>query len=148
MDMGITFFWNKLEEQIIKEKLGGKDTLLFFANEAKRLMDPYVPADNLVLAQNVQTYVEGDVGIVQYNSPYAHYQYMGKVYGPNYPIMDGGTVVGFRSPPHKKSTGKQLTYSTMRHPLATSKWDKAMKAARMQDLVSALEAYLRGGATQ
>ena len=29
----------------------------FLANEAKRLMDPYVPADSLALAQNVSVHV-------------------------------------------------------------------------------------------
>ena len=107
-------------------------------------MNPYVPADSLVLAQNVRTYVEGGKGIVHYQSPYAHYQYMGIVYGPNYPIKDGGTIMGYYSPPHKTSTGRKMKHSTFRHPLATSEWDKAMARARKGDLVRAYEAYLKG----
>jgi len=53
------FKWNKPIPKIAKEVTGGDRTLLFMANEAKRLMDPYVPAKNLVLARNVRTYVEG-----------------------------------------------------------------------------------------
>lgn len=53
------FKWNKPIPKIAKEATGGDRTLLFMANEAKRLMDPYVPAKNLVLARNVRTYVEG-----------------------------------------------------------------------------------------
>ena len=93
--MDVEFNWNKPVKQVAEEKAGGKKGLLFLANEAKRLMDPYVPADNLLLAQNVRTYVAGEQGIVHYLSPYAHYQYEGEVYGPNYPIMDGGEVMGF-----------------------------------------------------
>lgn len=117
--------------------------MLFLANEAKRLMDPYVPADNLLLAQNVRTYVAGEQGIVHYLSPYAHYQYEGEVYGPNYPIMDGGEVMGFYSPPKKKPAGKKLKYRKSPHPLATSEWNKAMKTARGDDLAKAYEDYLR-----
>mgnify|MGYP004554965863 FL=1 len=143
--MKVSFSWNKSEAQIVKEKTGGTAGLLFLANTAKRLMDPYVPADNLVLAQNVQVYVEGDAGIVHYTSPYAHYQFKGEVYGPNYPISDGGAVVGFYSPSHKSPTGASLHYSTMRHPLATSEWHKAMATARGQELANSYENYLKGG---
>ena len=69
--MSMTFQWNKSVAAIAKEATGGNKTLLFMANEAKRLMDPYVPARNLVLAQNVRVYVEGDVGVVHYTSPYS-----------------------------------------------------------------------------
>ncbi len=142
--MKTEFKWNKPPAQIAEEASGGNEGLLFLANEAKRLMDPYVPADTLVLAQNVRTYVEGDVGIVHYQSPYAHYQYEGVAYGPNYPIMDGGEVMGFYSPPHKTLTGQKLNYSHARHPLTTSKWDKAMKTARGDDLAKAYENHLKG----
>ncbi|MEI3184204.1 MAG: minor capsid protein [Lachnospiraceae bacterium] len=116
--MDVEVKWEKSAEQIVKERTGENDGQLFLANEAKRLMDPYVPADSMVLAQNVRVYVDGDKGVVEYQSPYAHYQYEGVAYGPNYPIMDG-TVMGFYSPPHKSSTGKKLKYSHfgIRRPL-------------------------------
>ena len=108
-------------------------------------MDPYVPAENMVLAQNVRTYVDGGKGIVEYLSPYAHYQYAGEVYGPNYPIYDGNTIVGWCSPPHKTPTGRSLKHSKFRHPLATSEWDKAMMTARKGGLTKAYQRYLNGG---
>ncbi|MFR3882843.1 MAG: minor capsid protein [Lachnospiraceae bacterium] len=117
--------------------------MLFLAATAARLMDPYVPADNLVLAQDITISAEEDVGHVTYNSPYAHYQYEGELYGPNYPISDGGEAVGFFSPPHKTPTGKRLEYSTFRHPLATDHWDKAMMTARKEDLAKSYEEYLK-----
>ena len=120
--MDVEIKWNKPAAQIAKEKTGGSEGLLFLANEAKRLMDPYVPADSMVLAQNVSIRVEGETGVVEYQSPYAHYY----------------------SPPHKSSTGKKLKYSHFRHPQATSEWDKAMMRARKGDLVRALENYLGG----
>ena len=41
---------------------------------------------------------------------YAHYQYMGEVYGPNHPIVQNGTIVGWYSTPGMKKypTGREL----------------------------------------
>ena len=61
--MDIHFQWNKPISMITTEATGGKRTLLFMAQEAKRLMTPYVPAKNMVLSSNVRTFVEGDKGI-------------------------------------------------------------------------------------
>lgn len=126
------------------EETGGDAGRLFLANECKRLMDPYVPAQNLILAQNVSVYVEGGVGKVHYLSPYAHYQYEGEVYGPNYPVRENGEIVGWKSPPHKSPTGRKLKYSTFRHPLATDHWDQAMLTARKDDIVAAYKRWLKG----
>lgn len=142
--MDVEFNWNKPVKQVAEEKAGGKEGLLFLANEAKRLMDPYVPADNLLLAQNVRTYVAGEQGIVHYLSPYAHYQYEGEVYGPNYPIMDGGEVMGLFSS-QKETCREEAEVQKVSHPLATSEWNKAMKTARGDDLAKAYEDYLRSG---
>lgn len=140
--MKTEFIWNRPPAAIIKEKTKGDAGLLFLANEAKNLMDPYVPAQNLVLAQNTNVYVESSVGVVEYTSPYAHYQWAGEVYGPSYPIMENGSAAGWYSPGFKKPTGKKLNYSKFRHPMATSHWDQAMKAARMNDLLSAYQDYI------
>lgn len=140
----IEFQWDGSLEAVAEKKTGGKAGMLFLANEAARLMDPYVPADNLVLAQNVRIDADKKSGGITYLSPYAHYQYEGEVYGPNYPIVDGNENTGWRSPSFKTPTGKKLQYSTFRHPLATSHWDKAMMTARKHDLLKAYESYLKG----
>lgn len=131
--------WNKPIPQIAKEATGGNRTLLFMAQEAKRLMDPYVPARDLVLAKNVRTYVEGGHGVVHYLSPYARFQYNG--------LVMVSRITG--SPWAKKGeskvpTNRPLHHSTARHPLATSEWDKAMKTARMDDYLQAVQNYVRG----
>ena len=41
---------------------------------------------------------------VYYNSPYAHYQFEGIVYGPNIPIFENGVIVGWWSRPNKQPT--------------------------------------------
>lgn len=50
---------------------------------------------------------------IEYNIPYAHYQYMGEIYGPNIPQKDtNGNIIGFWSPPLKTPTGRPLVYHT------------------------------------
>lgn len=138
--MKLDFKWNKPLNQIIEERVNDK-THLFMANEAKRLMDPYVPANNLGLAQNVRIYVENGKGIVHYQSPYAHYQYKGELY------VSSVTGSPWASKgEHKIPTGRPLNYSKFRHPLATSEWDKAMLRSRKGDLVNTMQNYInRGG---
>lgn len=138
--MSVEFKWNKPVTQITKEATGGSRTLLFMANEARRLMEPYVPARNMILSQNVRTYVEGDKGIVHYLSPHAQFQHEG--------LLMVSRVTGSpwaRYAESKVVTGKKLKYSTSRHPLATSEWEKAMKAARMGDFTAAVQRYVNGG---
>ena len=50
-------------------------------------------------------------GEIEWNTPYAHYQYMGELYGPNIPIGDAeGNITGFWSPPVKHPEGRPLHY--------------------------------------
>ncbi len=138
--MGIEFRWNRPVPEIVKEATGGDKTLLFMANEAKRLMDPYVPALNMALAQNVRTYVEDGHGIVHYLSPYARFQHEG------YLMVSRITGSPWaRQGESKVQTGRKLVHNKSRHPMATSEWEKAMKAARMDDLTAAVQRYVKGG---
>lgn len=134
------FKWNKPIPKILAEATGGPNTMLFMANEAKVLMDPYVPALNLGLAQNVRVYTEDGRGIVHYVSPYAQFQHKGvlmvsRITGSPWASKGESKVV----------TNKKLKYNKSRHPLATSKWEEAMKAARMADLVNSVQRYIDGG---
>lgn len=138
--MSVDFKWNRPIPLITREALGGERTLLFMANEAKRLMEPYVPALNMGLSQNVHTYVEGGHGIVHYTSPYANYQHKG--------ILMVSRITGSpwaRMGESKVTTGRKLKYNKSRHPLATSEWEKAMKAARMGDFTGAVQRFVNGG---
>lgn len=75
--------------------------------------EPLVPLMNGQLRRSA-TFPEGVYGgVLEYNTPYAHYQYEGIVYGPNIPIRDaGGNITGWYSPPSKHPTGRPLTYHT------------------------------------
>ncbi|MBQ8640432.1 MAG: hypothetical protein IJ468_14915 [Lachnospiraceae bacterium] len=144
--MKLTFEWNQPIPTVSKQIID-RDVLLFEANEAKRLMDPYVPADKLILAQKVRVYVEGEHGVIHYLSPYAHYQYKGILYAD--PVTGAAAFTNgegrFWSRPNvaKVPTGKKLNHSTFRHPLATSEWDKAMMAARGEELTESVENFIR-----
>lgn len=146
--MKAEFNWNRPLVAIASEKAGGTEGLLFLANEAARLMHPYVPADNLVLADHVDVYTEGDKGIVHYLSPYAHYQWKGELYvdpvTKKGAFTDGNGLFWSRPGAAKIPSGKALKHSTFRHPLATSHWDQAMMTARKDDLVQAYQEYLKG----
>lgn len=90
-----------------------------------KMCDPYVPMSEGILAH---TNVDVTKDSVRYVQPYAHYMYVGEVYGPNIPIKEDGIIVGWFSPPGKKKhpTGRDINYDTEKHPLATKEWDKAM----------------------
>lgn len=124
----------------IQDVLNDKATRLAINNEFARRCDPYVPMAEGVLAQSVQVQEDG----IYYPGPYAHYMYIGQVYGPNIPIVKNGEIVGWFSPKDKPKhpTGREIHYSTDRHPLATKEWDKAMMRDKGEDFTHTVEAIL------
>ena len=106
---------------------------------------PYVPFDEGILAGSANTATEIGSGEVVYDTPYARYQFYGEVYGPNFPIVENGEVVGYYSPPEKYPTGQQLQYNTDKNPLAGSRWfDRAMADHKKDILKEAQDAADRG----
>lgn len=130
-----------LNNGIVNRILGNNKVGLFTAETCARYMVPYVPMESGTLSQNYTT----EPWKVIYNQPYAHYQYTGQAYGPSFPISQGGATVGFFSKPGEKKhpTGKPLKYSKGQHPLATSKWDVAMKNAKIGQVANEISNYLR-----
>ena len=137
--MELKFKWNKSCSQIAYDRSGGKEGRLFLANEMKRLMDPYVPANNLMLAQNVRTYVDGEDSVVHYISPYAHYQYKGILYVSS---LNGSAWASQGEHKIPAEPEKKLEHNKFRHPLATSEWDKAMWAARRDEIMRSYQTWL------
>ena len=149
--MKVTFDWTRVKSKIAEDVSGCRDPrcLLFLASEAEHLMNPYVPARHMVLSQNVSVHAEGDHGVVEYNSPYAHYQWAGKLYvdpkTKKAAFTNGEGLFWSRPGVAKIPTGKILNYDTFRHPKATSHWDQAMMVARGDHLSQAYENYLKSG---
>ena len=96
--------------------------------------EPYVPFQQGALRSSVR-YPQGiDGGEIEYNTPYAHYLYMGEVYGPNIPKKDAqGNIIGWMSPPSKSPTGRRLQYSKAPHPEAGAEWFERAKAQHLPD---------------
>lgn len=114
------------------ERFGQPDdrTMLEIHDLLAKEFNDYVPMDEGVLSQSVEVSAE----CIRYPGPYAHYMYVGEVYGPNFPIFDKdtGELIGWRSPKGKKKhpTGREIQYGKEKHPLATKEWDKAAMADR------------------
>ena len=97
---------------------------------------PYVPASpDRTLEFSAQVSTEIGSGQVIWNTPYAHYQYMGIVYGPNIPIIQDGVLMGYFSPPGrpKYPTDRNLTYDTSQNPMAGSHWFERAKADNLNE---------------
>lgn len=75
--------------------------------------DPLIPFQQGALRNSVN-YPQGIYGgEIDWDAPYAHYQYRKIVYGPNIPIRDSaGNITGYYSPPKKYPTGRPLHYHT------------------------------------
>ena len=83
---------------------------------------------------------------IVFMSPYAHYQYTGKLYvDPDY------NIGAFYSPKYgfwsrrdvkKIKSHRKLTYHT---PGTGAKWDKKMISAEMKDVCKEVEVYINGG---
>lgn len=98
----------------------------------------YVPAGpNRTLEFSAQASTEIGSGEVIWNTPYAHYQYMGIVYGPNIPVLQDGILMGWFSPPGrpKSPTDRELTYDTSYNERAGPHWFERMKADRLNDIL-------------
>ena len=78
-----------------------------------------------------------DQKVIDYCTPYAHYQYMGIVYGPNIPILQDDVLVGWFSPPGrpKHPTDRELTYDKAQNPMAGPYWFERMKADKLNDIL-------------
>lgn len=116
----------------------------FAAVEWHRLYKDYVPMKSGILYQQVLFDSDSTSATITHTAPYAHYQYEGIAYGPNYPIMEGDSLVGYFSMPNRRKApmGKLLKYKKDIHPKASRKWDKAAEPTQKEKLLRALERRL------
>ena len=108
------------------------------AKNVERKCQPYVPmaaASSVHMVNNARV---TDDSII-YPGPYAHYQYVGLVMGPNY--TDGkGRFWSGEAP--KQYTGKELQYHG--GPMRGKQWDKRMMADHGKEVEQDFENYLKG----
>lgn len=136
-------FYKAIEEKRKLFAVGGP-IQQFIDSEVLRLMVPYTPMDTGAMIQSATAGTVIGSGKIEYNSPYARYLYYGEVYGPNIPKKENGIIVGYWSPPKKQPTGRPLTYSTERHPLAGKLWFERMKADHKDDILKGAIAIAMG----
>lgn len=122
-------------------------TQKFIDSECIRLMTPYTPMRNGILYKSAMLGTVIGSGEIKQIMPYARYQYYGLAYGPNIPIFGNGKCVGFFSKKgvKKHPTGKELVYSTSKHPLAGKMWFDRMKADHKEDILHGAEKIAKGG---
>ena len=123
-------------------------------------LNQFVPMQTGVLRESMYA---DSIG-VHWNTPYAHYQYEGEVYGINFPIRVDKTIIGWRSKPgvRKSPTGRELgvpgvlddwtfgysTPGTMHHwdaPYTGRQWGRvqAGQSAIKADTNQKITAYLK-----
>lgn len=125
--------------QIMKRRgLGGDHRAQrYLASQVKNKCDPYVPMHQGLLKN--QTAIASDGSTLTYTQPYAHYQYYGKVMGPNYMDKEGDWHSG-KAPKHY--TGADLTYHG--GPMRGPQWEKRMMADKGDELARDLKNYIGG----
>ena len=109
---------------------------------------PYLPASpNHTLEASARIATDIGSGQVIWDTPYAHYQYMGIVYESNIPIVQDGVVMGWFSPPGqaKRPTDRALTYDQSQNSLAGSYWFERMKADKLNDILDGARRVAKEG---
>lgn len=110
----------------------------FVDSECIRLMVPYTP---MLSGQMMQSATRGTVigsGEIKYNSPYARYQYYGKL------MISSVTGSSYaRKGESKVLTGKDLRYNKSKHPRAGKLWFERMKADRKEQILKGAERLLK-----
>lgn len=136
----------KLNTSTIKARLGIEPNgrvQKYFQDTCYRYMDKYVPRDDGNLRRDVDL---SDPTKIVYESPYAHYQYEGKLY-----VMENGKGA-YYSPEYgfwsKKGVAKQPTdIDLVYHTAGTGHhWDERMKSAEMDDVINKVQKYIDRGA--
>mgnify|MGYP002799681818 CR=1 FL=1 len=116
----------------------------FLTTTADRFMMPFIPGGAGGQLAKLKTYPSNHE--IKYTSPYAHYQYTGKMYISPTLGVSGIPLKSGRwwSPKGEKKipTSKKLTYHTSG---TGAKWDKLMLQRKKNDLVKDVENYIKNG---
>lgn len=112
----------------------------FFTDTCVKHMDKYVPKDTGMLRDNI---IKTKTSVT-YNVPYAHYQYIGKLY-----VMDNGKGA-YYNPDYgywsKPNTAKKPTDRDLKHNgITTSYWDKKMWSAEKDIIIKEVQEYVNRG---
>lgn len=115
----ISFKWNRPVDSIVKDAVKKRQTVMYMANTARKLMDPYVPMYMGNLAKHVTISGDETKATITYTMPYAAQCFY--------------------------ATSRR--FSKERHPYATAHWDKAMMQVHKQTLISDVQKFIKSGAS-
>lgn len=139
-DATMEFRWEKGFESDMKARLASAQR--YVDQACIRLMDPYTPMLNGKLKESATLGTVIGSGKIEYASPYARYQYYGKL------MVSSVTGSAYASKGEKKVlTSVELQYNTASHPLAGSYWFERMKAEH-KDEIERGAAQIAGGTAQ
>ncbi|MCM1508527.1 MAG: minor capsid protein [Ruminococcus flavefaciens] len=111
---------------------------VFVDNECQRLMAQYTPMKSSNLRKSLTFGTKVGSGIIRYNSPYARYQYYGKV------MVSSVTGSAWaRSGETKIVTGKELVYSKRANSQAQKRWFETMKTNHKEEILRGAAALKR-----
>lgn len=114
------------------------DVQKYVDSECIRLMAQYTPMKNGMLQHNAIMSIRIGSGKITYTSPYARYQYYGKL------MVSGVTGSAWaRYGESKVLTGTDLTYSKRHHSKAQKLWFETMKTARKEQILRGAVAISR-----
>lgn len=102
----------------------------FIDSECIRLMAQYVPMKKGLLQKSTSFGTRIGSGIIFYNSPYARYQYYGKLMVSS--VTDSAWA---RNGETKILTGANLIYSKEQHPNAQKRWFETMKTNHKKQIL-------------
>lgn len=112
----------------------------FVDSECIRLMVKYTPARNNILYKSATLGTKIGSGRIYYQSPYARYQYYGKL------MVSSVTGSPYASKGESKVlTNKELKYNTVRHPQAQKMWFETMKTNHKEQILRGAAAIARKG---
>lgn len=124
----VNLAWNKA---FGKEQTDRFSTVQKFVDsECIRLMVKYTPARNNILYKSATLGTKIGSGHIYYNSPYARYQYYGKL------MVSRLTGSPYASKGESKVlTDKDLKYDKFRHPQAQKLWFETMKTNHKEQIL-------------
>lgn len=133
---GFNFTWDRSFSRENNAKFS--DIQEYIDSECIRLMAKYTPMQNGMLQHNAKTSIRIGSGKITYNSPYARYQYYGKL------MVSGVTGSAWaRYGESKVLTGTDLNYSKKKNPLAQKLWFETMKTNHKEQILRGAKAISR-----
>lgn len=122
---------------ISKQDFRFKKAQEMLINQIKIDTEKFVPARDMILSNSAHP--ENSNTELVYSTPYARFQYMGKV------MVDDRGSTWAKKGTKKHVINKNLVYSKDRHPQATSKWFEKAKEEYKEKWIKLVKGVVKNG---